>query len=442
MSSQEAFVAAVRFGFGPKPGDAKAPASDPRSWVLAQVRAPARVEPSLSGLPSSAEAVRELLAFEKMKDMAAAQEMRRRARRAYLAEAGARMRLAISGEAPARERLVRFWSNHFTVSVQRPKVLSLAGAFEREAIRPHATGRFADLLRASTRHPAMLLYLDNARSIGPNSARGQRRERGLNENLAREILELHTLGVNGGYTQDDVRALATIITGWTIAPPKGEGGGGFAFVRAMHEPGEKMLLGKRYREAGEAEGLAALDDLARHPSTAWHIARKLARHYIADDEPLDAIERIARVFRNTDGDIAAVMAQVVAEEGAWRPLVKVRSPDDLLIAALRATGVADWPEERLVETLRELGQAPFAAPSPAGWPDTAQDWVAPEATLRRVEWCAAFAARLPRQFDANALAAATFGPLATPATLQAVERAADWRQGVALALASPEFQRR
>ena len=442
MSSQEAFVAAARFGFGPKPGDAKAPASDPKSWVLEQFRARARAEPALAGLPSAAEAVREMLAFEKKKDMAAAQEMRQRARRAYLSEAGARMRLAVSGEAPARERLVRFWTNHFTVSVQRPKVLALAGAFEREAIRPHATGRFADLLHASARHPAMLLYLDNARSIEPNSAQGQRRERGLNENLAREILELHTLGVDGGYTQDDVRTLAAIITGWTIAPPKGGEGGGFAFARAMHEPGEKMLLGKRYKEAGEAEGLAALDDLARHPATARHIARKLARHYIADEPPADAVERIARVFRDTDGNLAAVMAQVVAEDGAWRPLVKVRSPDDLLIAASRAVGIAEWPEERLVETLRELGQAPFAAPSPAGWPDTAKDWVAPEATLRRVEWCAAFAERLPRQLDANALVATALGPLAAPTTLQAVERAADWRQGVALALASPEFQRR
>jgi uncharacterized protein (DUF1800 family) len=437
----EAFVAAARFGLGPKPGDAKAYAADPRSWVQDQLRAPVKLEPALSGLPSGAEAVRALLAFEKNKDMAAAQEMRRRSRRAYLSEVGARHRVAVSGETPVRERLVRFWSNHFTVSVQRPKVLALAGAFEREAIRPHATGRFADLLHASTRHPAMLVYLDNARSIGPNSPQGRRRERGLNENLAREILELHTLGVDGGYGQDDVTSLAKIITGWSIASRENESGE-FAFVRAMHEPGEKTLLGKRYAEAGEGEGRAALDDLARHPSTARHIARKLARHYIADEPPQDAVDRIARVFRDTDGDIKSVMAQVAAEEGAWRPLAKVRSPEDLLVAASRVLALADWPEERLVESLRELGQAPFGAPSPAGWPDAAADWVAPEATLRRVEWCDQLTKRLPRQVDPNALAAESIGGVARFESLQAIERAADWRQGVALLLASPEFQRR
>ena len=204
-------------------------------------------------------------------------------RDAYQADAAARTRAAIVSDAPYLERLVQFWSNHFTASAIKPVILGVVGPYEAEAIRPHVTGRFVDMLKAVTRHPAMLAYLDNVTSIGPNSRAGRRRDAGLNENLAREVLELHTLGVDGGYTQDDVRAFAAMLTGWSIARLRDRSPGTFRFHPAAHEPGDKVLLGVRYPEAGEAEAEAALDALARHPSTARHVATKLVRHFVADE---------------------------------------------------------------------------------------------------------------------------------------------------------------
>ena len=196
-------------------------------------------------------------------------------------------------------RLVMFWSNHFCVSANKGPVRGMAGAYEREAIRPHVLGRFVDMLLAVERHPAMLVYLDNHVSIGPNSRAGLNRGLGLNENLAREILELHTLGVGGGYTQEDVTNLARILTGWTVANlanPVGEPGR-FFFAPARHEPGAWTVLGKRYGEAGMAAGEAVLRDLARHPATARHIARKLARHFVSAEPPAALVARLTPASR-------------------------------------------------------------------------------------------------------------------------------------------------
>jgi uncharacterized protein (DUF1800 family) len=298
------------------------------------------------------------------------------------------------------------------------------------------------MLLAVARHPAMLFYLDNAVSIGPDSRVGQTRQRGLNENLAREILELHTIGVNGGYTQDDVRALALVLTGWSIGRPQDDKPGHFLFRQVTHQPGEKTLLGNRYG-AGEAEGVKALKDLARHPATARHIAVKLARHFISDDPPAAGVERLRGVFLSSGGDLAAVTRALVEDKEAWaRPLSKLRSPNELVVAALRATALRPSDDRQVVGSLRRLGQAPFAAPSPAGWPDRMQDWVAPEAMLRRVEWAGLLAARLSAERAPLDVFNATIAPAAAEATRLAVERAPSARDGLALVLASPEFQRR
>ncbi|MDX1575707.1 MAG: DUF1800 domain-containing protein, partial [Kiloniellales bacterium] len=287
----EAFVAANRFGLGLRPGELGLTGGDPRGWLLAQLDAPRVQPPELDGLSSAAPKVAEFRRARKKKGDLAAM-VRRRFREDFMREAGQRSLAAVRSETPFRERLVAFWSNHFTVSVRKPIVAGIAGAFEREAIRPHVTGRFADMLLAVTRHPAMLLYLDNAQSFGPKSRAGRWLNKGLNENLAREILELHTLGVEAGYSQDDVRNLATILTGWSLARPgKDANPGGFKFHQRAHEPGDKVLLGRRYREAGMAEGEAALRDLAGHPATARPVATKLARHVIADDPPGPAVAR-------------------------------------------------------------------------------------------------------------------------------------------------------
>jgi uncharacterized protein (DUF1800 family) len=441
-NSAAALIAATRLGFAARAGDLAVIGRDPRGWALAQLGRGAAPLPG--DLPSAASMV--VAEFEMRRDRRDDAEARRdfnqRVRAVYLAEIAARIGAAAASDAPLTERLCRFWSNHFTVSILRPAIRGFAAAFEREAIRPHVTGRFRDMLLAATRHPAMLLYLDNAVSIGPDSPVGRRRDKGLNENLGRELLELHTLGVDGGYTQQDVEALARILTGWSVARLDEPDAGRFRFRPAVHEPGAKTLLGRTYDEGGYGEGEAALDALAAHPATARHIAFKLARHFIADDPPRDCVERIARTFRDSGGDLRRVSAAVVTEEALWRtPFAKLRTPEEMVIAACRVTGFAP-PPPLLAASLRLLDQMPFFAPSPAGWPDTAANWISPETVLRRAQWCQSFADRLPEPPDPVALAEASFGEALPEETAQAVRRAPSRRIGVALLLASPQFQRR
>jgi uncharacterized protein (DUF1800 family) len=439
VTDAAALIATTRFGFAPRKGELREAARDPRSWTRRQLELRAMASPAK--LPASRDTVATTLAARRNKgeDQRA---MREEMRDVYLAEIGARMNAAIYSDTPLLERLVHFWSNHFTVSALRPVVRGFVGAFEREAIRPHITGRFADLLLAASRHPAMLFYLDQIASIGPNSPFGMRRNKGLNENLAREILELHTLGVDGGYTQADVESFARILTGWTIGRPKDPNPGVFRFVPQIHEPGAKRLLGKSYAENGVTEGETALRDLARHPATAHHIARKLAVHFIADEPPKEAIARIAKVFRDSDGDLKRVMLAVIDAPESWeKPFAKVRNPTELVIAACRVVDLLP-PPEGVVGSLRVLDQPTFVAPSPAGWPDTASAWVSPEAMVRRAEWAQAFAERLPDPPEPAELAGEIFGDALPEATLSAIRLAPSRRVGLALLLASPEFQRR
>jgi uncharacterized protein (DUF1800 family) len=442
MATTEAFIATARFGLGARPGELAAIASDPQGLLKAQIEASIAPPAELQGLPSAASQVTRFLETRGQE-----REIRRMlkgdGRDLYLREAGSRTRAMVASERPFLERLVAFWSNHFTVSAARPQVLSLVGAFEREAIRPHALGSFAALLRAAVQHPAMLFYLDNLRSIGPNSRAGRWSKRGLNENLAREVLELHTLGVEGGYDQEDVIALAKILTGWSIARPgKEPRPGHFHFHARAHEPGAKTLLGRRYREDGVREGELALDALARHPATARHLALKLARHFIADRPPESAIRHLARVYNETEGDLAALAGALIDMPETWRePLAKLKTPQDLVVSSLRATAIE--PEDKiLVGTLKSLGQAPWTAPSPAGWPDEADAWSAPDALVERVEFAAALGQRLGAQKDPRRMLAETIAPVAMPRTAKAIGRAPSAGDGLTLLLASPEFQRR
>lgn len=451
MSTRDAFIAVHRFGLGAKPGELDAATADPRAWLKRQLAAgPAADAPAGSAgdpaLPSGAARMGDLLRARRDRGDPAVQKLIRESfRETYRQEAAARLRGQIATATPFRERLVAFWSNHFTVSVQRPPVLGVAGAFEREAIRPHVTGRFTDMLLAVARHPAMLVYLDNGQSFGPNSQIGLRQNRGLNENLAREMLELHTLGVDGGYSQTDVREFAKILTGWTISPPRFADIGQFRFIPQIHEPGPKTLLGQHYAEGGEAEGEAAFHALARHPATARHIATKLCRHFIADTPPPAAVARIARVFRDTDGNLLKVSDALVEQPEAWAdPLAKIKAPNDFVVAALRATGFqgAGYGGETMLGALRLLGQAPFNAPSPAGWPDTAGEWIGPESVLRRAEWAMALGLRVAEFRAPDQIFDNTIAPVAAPATAQTIARAPSRADAIALVFASAEFQRR
>jgi len=437
-STMNAVIAAMRFGFAPAPGELATIARDPRGWVTTQLGRKAELPPG--DLPASQVSV--ALMLEARKEKQERPEIQRRIRQTYLGEIDARMRAAILGETPLLERLTQFWSNHFTVSGMRPFVRGFTGAFEREAIRPHVTGRFADMLLAVTKHPAMLLYLDNAQSMGPDSMVGLRRNKGINENLGRELLELHTLGVDGGYTQADVVALARILTGWSITRLDHPDPGSFHYYPALHEPGPNTLLGRVYRDHEIETGESALRDLAVHPATARHVATQLARHFIADVPPVDAVQRVARVFRDTGGDLHQVTLAVVREEAAWRePFAKVRAPTDLVIAAYRVLGTAP-AADRAFRMLKMLDQPPFFAPSPAGWPDVAAQWISPESVLRRTEWCQTFAEGLDDPPDPVDIMNAAFGDVLPEETHQAVRRAPSKRAGLALLLASPQFQRR
>jgi uncharacterized protein (DUF1800 family) len=364
----------------------------------------------------------------------------------FRAEALARLQRATLVECGFTERLVVFWSNHFCISASKGELARIwAGAFEREAIRPHVLGRFADMLKAVEQHPAMLFFLDNQQSLGPDSRAGQNRKRGLNENLAREIMELHTLGVGGGYTQDDVTSLARIITGWTFAGRQGQLGvpGSFVFNVNAHQPGPQMLLGKTYEPTGLAQGEAALADIARHPATANFIATKFVRHFVADDPPPALVARLRDVFIKTDGDLKALATALVDSDEAWKaPLTKMRSPYDFLVAGGRL--LARVPEDpgAYLNNLNLLGQPLWSPAGPNGFADTSAAWAAPEGIKLRLDIAAQMGARLGPNIDPLDLLEFAAADAASIETRRTIERAESRQQALALLLMSPEMQRR
>ncbi len=364
----------------------------------------------------------------------------------YRAEALARLQRAMIADCGFAERLVTFWSNHFCISANKGEPARIwAGSFEREAIRPHVLGRFADMLKAVEQHPAMLFFLDNQQSLGPDSRAGQNRKRGLNENLAREIMELHTLGVGGGYTQDDVTSLARIITGWTFAGRQGKLGtpGSFVFNANAHQPGPQPLLGRTYADTGVAQGEAALADIARHPSTAKFIATKFARHFVADEPPPALVARLQEVFRKSDGDLAALATTLLDSDEAWQaPQTKIRSPYEFLVATGRLLAPVPDDPGRYLGGFNLLGQPLWSPAGPNGFPDTNAAWAAPEGMKLRLDVAAQVSSRLADTVDPRNLLELVAADAASPETRHTIERAESRQQALALLLMSPEFQRR
>jgi uncharacterized protein (DUF1800 family) len=456
-------IAANRFGLGARPGELAAIGGDAREWLRAQLAGGA---PLLAdgALRSSADVLTEALALRHeiqgarqagdAAQLEALQKLPQLLRPVYLAEATARLRAAVSSERPFAERMVQFWSNHFAVSVDKRLQAGLAGSFEREAIRPHVLGNFSELLLAAETHPAMLLYLDNHESVGPHSPaalraalRGARRKVGINENLGREILELHTLGVGGGYTQADVTTFAEVITGWSIGGENARFGGRepgrFLFRAELHEPGAKVVLGRRYADAGFGQGVAVLNDLACHPATARHVATKLARHFIADDPPPAAVERLARSFAASGGDLPTVYRTLVDSREAWaEPLAKYKTPNDYVVSAYRGLTLAVEPGHGPLAPFELLGQRTWSPGSPAGWPDRGADWDGASALMKRLEWADQLGNRLANRRDAVALGPQLLGANLTAAARTAIGRAASAAQALTLLLAAPEFMRR
>ncbi|TXH75410.1 MAG: DUF1800 domain-containing protein [Lysobacteraceae bacterium] len=483
-------IAAVnRFGLGARPGEL-AQVREAREWLQAQLR----TKPDLSAfaaLPGSATIMRRQTEYLLMRrreqsgaaapeqaqprsdDMPeAAQPLRRRRRdqgdgeasmrtplqneirRDALAEITARYGYAATTDRPFVERLVRFWSNHFAVSADKNQARLLAAPMEREAVRPHVLGRFVDMLTAVERHPAMLQYLDNSASVGEGSTlakmaeRRTKRDLGLNENLAREILELHTLGVDGGYRQQDVIELARAITGWGTPLPRDVRRGdapvvGFVFRPGAHEPGARTVLGRRYAEGGETQGLEILRDLALHPSTARHLSLKLARHFVADAPPQTLVRRMSDAYLRSDGDLTAMYRAMIEDDAAWNADArKFKTPDDYVVSAMRAGGLRlERRPFALARLLESLGQPIFTPRSPAGFPDTAADWASGDALRKRLQAAAALAEQIAGARQPYAMAVEALGESSVDGEFgQILRRAGSAQEGYALLFSSPAFQ--
>ena len=477
----EAVLALHRFGMGPRPGSIAAIEADPRGALIAELERPSAGQLLASALPSSSKAFRTVAdanakrqarvivatraqkeakrqqisdapammeAAEKedkdgneMAVKTAAEAVPDPGRPIYLEEARIRTEAALGAEIGFTERLVWFWSNHFCISAD--KIQSMSGAYEREAIRPHLLGRFADMLLAVEGHPAMLFYLDNPGSMGPNSIAGINRTRGLNENLARETLELHTLGVRSGYTQDDVISFANVLTGWTLVPPgdNPEHGGEFTFNPRLHEPGAQKIIGKVYEDEGVEQGRAVLRDLASHPATATHVATKLARYFVADMPPAPLVERLAKVFLDTSGDLKEIAKAMVSSDESWTQLAtKLKRPSEWVVGIVRAAGVMQADPGRFTAGQAILGEPLWRPSSPKGYPDDEASWV--DGMGRRLDVANNFAERVSGKVDPQDVIETVLGSSVSAEVKQAVGRAESRQQALALLFMSAEFQRR
>ncbi len=456
---EKQFRAASRFGLGVSRKDLDAMADDPVDWLLVQLQTTPpsgpQVTPSEASIALYSKAVmarREAQrAAEGDTDRIAALDksrgdFRRQVRREIGAQTEARFNHALKTRAPFRERLVHFYSNHFTVSRQgRPQIIGACVAYENEAIRGSLDGHFEEMLTRVVSHPAMLIYLDNVQSMGPTSMVGRRRNMGLNENLAREVMELHTLGVDGGYSQQDVTSLAGILTGWTVGNDRlrryGATPGRFVFMPAMHASGDARLLGKRYSDSGVEQGRRALSDLARHPSTARFLATKLVRHFASDNPPERAVNRLTEVFLETDGHLPSVHEALVKLPECWDAEArKFKTPHEHLISVFRGLDLTLPRAEFVLGPLRLMNHFPFSAPSPAGWPDTQDHWGAPTALKQRIEWAVAFGQHMGGAVNVRESADLLLQPGASERLRQSIHRAASPAQGLGLLLASPDFQ--
>ena len=366
--------------------------------------------------------------------------------KAFRSEALARLEKAATADIGFVERWVAFWSNHFCVSVSKSNLVHVAaGSFEREAIRAHAFGRFSDMLLAVERHPAMIHFLDNQQSIGPDSIAGKRRKVGLNENLAREILELHTMGVGSGYSQGDVTSLARIITGWTSVGPDGKLGdpGTFAFNANAHEPGAQTVLGRVYEQDGEAQGEAALADIAKSPATAQHIAKKLAKAFVSDDPQPALSAKLAAVFQDTGGDLLALAKALIEAPEAWSaPPAKLRNPWEWTVASYRAFAKEPTDPGQTLNALRSLGQPLWQPAGPNGFSDDTAAWLSPEGMKTRLEVAAQFSHQIKDAPKPTDLVDPILGAMASADTRETIARAETPEQAYALLILSPEFMRR
>ncbi|NJM49509.1 MAG: DUF1800 domain-containing protein [Sphingomonadales bacterium] len=480
-----AAIAHNRFGYGLRPDEK--PTGSPKRFLLEQLERFDPSPPAISAQPKTyqlAQSYDEFLRQGKKEKEARkplgqqanikqagqseimdGRKMARRTLRDHYTEAGnARLLTAVRSDTDFPERLVHFWSNHFAVSAEKPVVNTFAGDYEFRAIRPHIMGKFSELLRAAVTHHAMLFYLDQVQSVGPDSPLARQvkerrgRKFGLNENLAREVLELHSLGVRTGYTQADVTELARGLTGFTVAGfangparrfvPETAKGGDTVFLDAIHQPGTRQLLGKSYTQTGRAQVEAMLSDLSVHPATAKHIATKLARHFVSDTPPASLITKLEKSFLETGGDLPSIYRALVESEECWPKLwepawAKFKSPWDWTISSFRALNMKELPQNTNVAmTMRQMGHPVWQPESPAGFPDNMAQWAGGAALLRRFEIAQRIARMNRERADARILAPQLLPGVLSAHTAESIARAESPMQGLSLLLISPEFLRR
>lgn len=442
MTPSETTISAIRFGYGFHPDQRPPRGADDLMRQLRKPDAQALAGPTVR---ERNEMFLQFLAARKAKGDVKAHRIA--IREMLGADQRARILAPITSSTGFYERLATFWSDHFTVASRGQTTRVIVGRFEADTIRPHITGNFRDMLRATSTHPAMLAFLNQTQSVGPNSTVGKRTGRGLNENLAREILELHTLGVGAAYTQADIRQFAMLLTGLRIRRDTGE----TAFKPNAAEPGAKTVLGRRYgrREHERADIEAALDDIARHPATARHVARKLAVHFTSDDPSGSLIDAMVRAFTDNDGALMPVYEALLEHPDSWRSFGrKVKQPFDFVVSSIRAAGGARakvWARKDgilAVRALVRMNQPVLGAPGPDGWPEAPHEWINAQGLTVRLAWASDLARRMGRRADPREFMALALSDAAREDTVFAVTNAAEKWEGVALALASPEFNRR
>lgn len=455
FQTKRAVKALNRFGLGVRPEGASVMGDDPQKALLADIKAPVL----FGDLPTTGQLLVALEEYQEAREAERTQKKLSDMQKKAAAERDAGKNIiqeTINEETKARldywhktpigfyERLVMFWANHFAISIEKSNAVRiLAGAYEREAIRPYILGSFENLLLAAESHPAMLIYLDNDKSIGPNSlaANNVRARTGLNENLAREILELHTLGVHGGYSQQDVTALARILTGWGV-DRTGENPRGFRYNVNTHEPGKHTFLGKSYPNDGVKQGIDALTFLARAPQTAAHIATKLVRHFISDHPSQSLIDKVAKRFKDTGGNLKEVYSALLdTDEAMYTPDTKVRSPQEYVIAVMRGLNFSYNPP-KFNQVLRALGQGLWQPTGPNGYSDHSEIWASPEGLSNRLDYIYELCEQRAQFYDPRQFAEQILPALLSENTKKAVALAETRAQGMAIAFLSPEFMRR
>lgn len=442
-----ASIAANRFGYGARGDELIEAQKDPKKWIIEQLQPIQFSQPYPSSADVFKQHVKYVNARNKRKMSMAGENqptenMKSMGRKYLRSMSVSSVTEAVSSPHSVSWRLLDFFSNHFSVTSNGQLLTGLSATLEREAIAPNLLGHFSDLLLASVQHPAMIIYLNNEKSIGPNSKQSKKNNKGLNENLAREILELHTLGVDGPYTQEDVLALAKGITGWSISNLRKAKQLGFTFRANTHEPGHRVFMGKRYPQSGIAQGETMLQDLAAHPATARHVCYKLACHFVNETPPSSLVDSMIATWHKTQGNIKAVMTTMLQADEAWLSTPqKFKSPRELVISTLRALGTMKIRDNVIFNSLTALGQEPFNAGSPAGYGDTQQDWLGANALMARIDWATKLASI---RSDANAekIMHAALNLAQTSHTYLSVVRAESRQHALALLLLSPEFQRR